>query len=112
MYINKLFWGLCTALFMVLTAFSSNASFAQSGMVVPVIGINFTATTYKFNGGWPPPDSMGAIGPNHFVEFINGRYAVYDKATGTLVQQRTLDEFWEASVGLHIVLIREGTFFS
>ena len=65
--------------------------------VRPTIGANFTATTYKFNGGYPPPDTMGAIGPNHFVEFINTRYAVYDEATGNLVQESTPEEFWQAS---------------
>lgn len=29
-----------------------------------------------------PPDTMGAVGPNHFVELINSSMAIYDK-TGT-----------------------------
>src|SRR5712692_5409431 len=43
-----------------------------------------------------PPDTMGAIGPNDFVELLNGRYAVYDR-TGTLVQGLTQDNFWRAA---------------
>ncbi len=31
-----------------------------------------------------PPDTNGDVGPNHYVEYINGIWAVYDK-TGTLV---------------------------
>lgn len=70
---------------------------AQSPSLAPVIGANWTGSTYKFDAGVPPPDTMGAVGPRHFVEFINSRYAVYDKATGALVQQSTLDQFWQAS---------------
>jgi hypothetical protein len=43
---------------------------------------------------WEPPDTHGAIGPNHFVEFINGAFAVYNKA-GTLIGSRTDENtFW------------------
>jgi autotransporter-associated beta strand protein len=40
--------------------------------------------TRNFNDGvnvstFAPPDSDGAVGPNNFIEFINGSYIVYDK---------------------------------
>ncbi|GGA06998.1 PEP-CTERM sorting domain-containing protein [Okeania sp. KiyG1] len=63
-----------------------------------VIGENFTGTTRFDPGtlGFIPPDTMGAVGPDHIVELINGTYAVYDKGTnGLLAQPRTsLDQFW------------------
>jgi hypothetical protein len=37
---------------------------------------------------------MGAVGPEHIVEFINGRYSVYRKSDGVRVQTSSLDEFW------------------
>jgi Bacterial Ig-like domain (group 3) len=40
-----------------------------------------------------PPDAEGAVGPNHFAQLINGRFAVYTK-TGTLVTAESLDQFW------------------
>jgi DNA-binding beta-propeller fold protein YncE len=82
------------AIAMLAGALAGGAT-AQS--VIPVIGSNFTGSTYKFNAGNPPPDSMGAAGPRHFVEFVNSRYAVYDKDTGKLVRESTLDAFWQAS---------------
>ncbi len=34
--------------------------------------------------GYAPPDSSGKIGPNHYVEWINVNFAIYDKS-GTLL---------------------------
>lgn len=40
-----------------------------------------------------PPDTMGAVGPNHFAELINSSYAVYDK-TGTRTLYSSSDAFF------------------
>ncbi len=56
------------------------------------IGVNFTGSNYN-NSGFIPPDTMGAVGPNHVVELLNGRYAVYNKS-GSFIQGSTLDQFW------------------
>ena len=37
---------------------------------------------------------MGAVGPTHVVEILNGRYAVYRKSDGVRVQTSTLNQFW------------------
>ncbi len=55
---------------------------------------NFIGSTFKTDSNIIPPDTEGAVGPNDFVELINGRYSVYDKSTGTRLQTSTLDEFW------------------
>jgi len=57
------------------------------------IGMNFPGADI-FDSGFIPPDTMGAIGPNHFVELINGRYAVFDRTNGLEVQGTSLDQFW------------------
>src|SRR5712692_7339289 len=62
---------------------------------------NFTGASINENQGVIPPDTMGAIGPNDFVELLNGRYAVYDR-TGILVQSLNQDDFWRAG-GLTLV---------
>ena len=61
------------------------------------IGQNFTASTFGVDSPYVPADSNGAIGPNHFVEFINGRYSVYNKLTGARVQTFTDTGFWSAA---------------
>jgi hypothetical protein len=44
--------------------------------------------------GFIPPDTMGAAGPNQFVELINGQYSVYRNTDGVRVQTSTLNDFW------------------
>jgi len=41
---------------------------------------------------WTPPDSTGAIGPNHYVEIVNSSIAVYDRNLN-LVASQTLTAF-------------------
>ncbi len=60
------------------------------------VGLNFTGTT-RLGAPLPgliPPDTMGAVGPNHIVELLNNGYTVYDKTTGVPLQSTTLDDFW------------------
>lgn len=64
------------------------------------IGQNFTGSTYLIQTGSIRPDTDGAVGLNHFVELINGRFRVYNKVGGAEVQSKTLDQFWlDAGVG-------------
>jgi hypothetical protein len=63
---------------MLLWAITANSIPAQT------IIRNFSGLTYNdllpFSGAITPPDTMGAAGTNHFVEFINGGFAIYNKA--------------------------------
>src|SRR5262249_6881504 len=65
---------------------------------------NFTGIIYgdaNTNSAALPPDSNGAIGPAHFVEFINGAFAVYSKTDGHRVEFKTDVDFWAgAGVGI------------
>jgi hypothetical protein len=38
------------------------------------------------NTGWPTADSSGAVGATQYVQWVNTKYAVYNKATGALIQ--------------------------
>jgi hypothetical protein len=63
------------------------------------IGQNFAGSTYNngANGGNSsalPPDPNGAIGPVHFVEFINGAFAAYNKTNGHAVKRISDLIFW------------------
>lgn len=42
-----------------------------------------------------PPDSMGAVGPNHVVQFINGEFRVWAKSGGVSVTSDV--SFWSAA---------------
>lgn len=76
------------------------AAFVSPAYSSFVIGTNVTGTSLSdlpaLNGGFGfiPPDTMGAVGPNHFVEILNGAYSVYDKS-GALVGSRiSQTQFW------------------
>ena len=58
------------------------------------IGLNFTGSTLHLNAENTPPNANGASGLEHYVEIVNGRYAVYDKATGSVVASSTDRVFW------------------
>ena len=65
------------------------------GTLFVQIGQNFTGSTYGVNTVYRPADGDGAIGPNHFVELINGRFAVYAKTNGAVVESMTSLAFWQ-----------------
>ncbi len=55
------------------------------------LGVNFTGV-----GGsqFAPPDTNGAVGPGHIVEFTNGNYAVYNKTGGAVASPVSDTSFW------------------
>ncbi len=46
------------------------------------------------NGTRIPPDTMGAVGPNDVVEFINTGFTIFDRTGVVLNPQITLQAFW------------------
>ena len=78
----------------------------RAQQVTVQIGQNFTGSTYDNGSGTGntsglPPDSNGSIGPNHFVEFINGEFAVYKKTNGLNIKRIADLTFW-SHAGLFI----------
>jgi hypothetical protein len=57
------------------------------------IDLSFTGSSL-LTSGFIPPDTMGAAGPDQFVELLNGRYSVYRNTDGVRVQTSTLNDFW------------------
>ena len=43
---------------------------------------------------YEPPDTHGAIGPRHFVEFVNDAFAIYDKSGNLAAPATNEDTFW------------------
>lgn len=48
-------------------------------------------------GGGGPPDTMGAVGPDHVVEITNGGFAVHRKNDGATALAMELEQFWLAA---------------
>ena len=66
------------------------------------VGLNVEASRLfgPLGSTFIPPDTTGAVGPNHIVEFINGNFEVLDKTTGASIENRTLLNFWVTKVGV------------
>jgi hypothetical protein len=58
------------------------------------IGINLQDQIDGGRGATVPPDTMGAIGPNYFVENINSNFAIYTRS-GALVSVVSPDTFFD-----------------
>ena len=59
-------------------------------------------STFDPTSAFVNPDISGDIGPNHTIETVNGEYDVR-LVDGTLVQRRTMQQFWQ-SAGADIVV--------
>ena len=59
----------------------------------PAPNVNFEGLDFNTWGLGHPPDTVGDVGPNHYVQSINASVAIYDKATGTRIAAFTLNTF-------------------
>lgn len=86
-----------------LTATTSQAA----TIVANFAGLNNNQTAAVGSGIFAPPDTDGAIGINHFVEFINGGYQVYNRAGGAVGATITDSQFW-LNAGISSTLVNQG----
>ena len=54
---------------------------------------NFPGLDFATWGAGHPPDTVGDVGPNHYIQAINTSIGIYDKATGTRTAAFTFDTF-------------------
>ncbi|HEX5705695.1 MAG TPA: proprotein convertase P-domain-containing protein [Pyrinomonadaceae bacterium] len=61
-------------------------------------GIESTSNIPIFGGLVLPPDTVGDVGPNHYVQMVNSNYRIFDKAGNPLTPVRSLGSIW-ATIG-------------
>lgn len=72
----------------------------RSGGTLPALIDEFQGVIRGDAGSWSyPPDTDGAVGPNHYVETVNRNFAVYDKTTGAELVNMFLGSFLPGSNG-------------
>lgn len=71
------------------TSSSSSSSDPVSAPLTNFDGIPFT--------GIVPPDTVGDVGPNHYVEAVNSLFAIYDKAGTLLAGPSNINSLWVAA---------------
>ncbi len=73
---------------------SALASLAISAPLANFEGISNQDNFNIFGGRVNPPDPVGDVGPNHYVEMVNLAFAVYDKQGNTLVAPTDIGALW------------------
>ncbi|MCY2934306.1 MAG: hypothetical protein NT172_09125, partial [Planctomycetota bacterium] len=66
-------------------------------MTATLIGLNIAGVS---NNNVAPPDTMGSIGPNHYAQFLNGSFNVYNRTTGANLVSKTDTAFWQGVTGI------------
>ena len=70
------------------------AALPAKASLILQIGQNFTASTYGIDSDAYPPDAALAASSNYVVEFINGRFSVFNKTNSTPLQTMSDLSFW------------------
>jgi hypothetical protein len=63
----------------------------------PAPAINVKGLDFATWGAGHPPDTNGAIGPNHFVQSVNTSVGIFDKTNGSRLAAFTFDDFFANS---------------
>lgn len=72
----------------------------MSGTPAPALGLAFDAIGNPVAcGGCIPPDTNGDVSDQHFIQWVNSKWAVYDKSTGAVVQAPTAGNSFFAGFG-------------
>jgi hypothetical protein len=71
------------------------SSLGPSG-AAPILGANFDGIAAT---GFVPPDTVGAIGPNHFIQMVNTVFAIYDRGGKRLVGPSLINSLWKGFGG-------------
>jgi len=64
------------------------------------VGNGFTGPQGTFSVNAAPPDTNGAVGPNHFVQTVNTDYAVFNKSGGVVFGPVAINTLWSGFGGL------------
>jgi hypothetical protein len=69
---------------------------APAAAAMPSVGASFEGMNLDQGcGGCLPPDTDGAVGPNHYVQMVNEALAVFNKTTGNMISGPTLiNQLW------------------
>src|ERR1700730_1667330 len=65
---------------------------------MPPVGVAFEGMNISQGcGGCLPPDTDGAVGPNHYVQMVNSDLAVFNKTTGAMISGPTpINHLWSS----------------
>jgi hypothetical protein len=65
----------------------------------PSLSLSFDGITAAQGGGAVPPDTVGDVGPNHYVQMVNIALAIYDKSGALLSGPTDIGALWNGAGG-------------
>jgi hypothetical protein len=75
---------------------------AVTTFAAPTAGINFDGVgngAYGYTVNSAPPDTNGAVGPNHYVQWVNTAFAVFNKSGGLVYGPFNGNTLWSGFGG-------------
>jgi hypothetical protein len=60
-------------------------------VMAPVAGVNFEGIGAT---GVLPPDTVGDVGPNHYIQMVNSAFSIYDKSANLLAGPVLINALW------------------
>lgn len=80
---------------------SDSVQRAPSGNPVPVPTVSVDGLRAGESGGFVPPDTTGDVGPNHYFQWVNTSWALFNKTTGARISGPTAgNSFWAGFGGV------------
>lgn len=74
---------------------------APSGAPMPATSLAVNGLRIGLGGGGVPPDTTGDVGPDHFFQWVNTSWALFNKTTGAITSGPTPgSSFWSGFGGL------------
>lgn len=68
----------------------------MSQVAVPVEDVNFDGIPAT---GAVPPDTVGDVGPNHYIQMVNSAFSIYDKSGTLLAGPLRINTLWQGFGG-------------
>jgi hypothetical protein len=64
---------------------------------MPTPTISFNGMDFNLNGAGHPPDPVGDVGPNHFIQAVNTSIGIFNKTTGAPISTFTFNSLWSGA---------------
>ena len=66
-----------------------------SSIRTPSPNLSFDGMSLQNGGSGWPPDTIGDVGPNHYVQMVNTSFAIFDKSGNTLSGPTDINQLWQ-----------------
>lgn len=64
---------------------------------MPPLGVSFEGITNQEGcGNCFPPDTNGAVGPNHYIQMVNSAFAIYSKTGAIISAPKAINTLWSS----------------